>query len=661
MKLRKLQMKNFMPYFGESLIEFPTDDFRNVMIIFGDNMRGKTSLLNAIRWGFYGRAMGRHSRPIALHDLVNKDATLVDDWSIETRIEFDANGNEYDLRRSATRKPYVVTPTKPEDFNISIQLKRNGSLLSGNEVEQEINQFAPEQISRFFLFDGELLQEYESLLIEGSDQGRQIKEAIEQVLGVPSLMHGREELGAILKSATKKQSNDLAHVQGLEKQAERQKELTTRQDALDRDLRNLQAKYSDTKSDRDKLDDELENAAAVLGKKGKLDILLEQKAALTERVERLRLERKQLISQAWQDMLDASLSVKRAQLTRRQAEMAAYLKQQGSLQAQIANFDKLLRTNECPTCGQSMSTDRREAIGAELGKLEAELNNYSQGTQEIELVSGQLASLNKIRGANIADRLTKLDKEAKIASVELQRSENTIEEINEEISGYDTADLARKRSQQQEKLKEEGRLQSQIAAVRKDIEKIRDDLAIIARAIEGLAPARSQKSTLKVSLARDLERVFSTSIERLRDQLRASVETRANEAFKSMSTQKAYRGLEINANYGLSILDTDGRKIPIRSAGAEQVVALSLIDGLNRTGRAIGPVVMDTPFGRLDLLHRDNILNYLPTVTSQFILLVHSGEIRPETDLATIRPRIGEVYSIREISTTCSKVERTSL
>ena len=128
-----------------------------------------------------------------------------------------------------------------------------------------------------------------------------------------------------------------------------------------------------------------------------------------------------------------------------------------------------------------------------------------------------------------------------------------------------------------------------------------------------------------------------------------------------MTTQRSYRGLEINDNYGLQIIDADGRHVPVRSAGAEQIVALSLIDGLNRTGRAAGPVIMDTPFGRLDLNHRENILKYLPSVTSQFVLLVHSGEIRKETDLAVIAERIGAVYEILEISSIQSQLEKTTL
>jgi DNA sulfur modification protein DndD len=68
----------------------------------------------------------------------------------------------------------VATPSRPEDFLVTVHLSRNGVQMSGDQIESEIDQIAPEQISRFFLFDGELLGEYESLLIEGSEQGRQI-------------------------------------------------------------------------------------------------------------------------------------------------------------------------------------------------------------------------------------------------------------------------------------------------------------------------------------------------------------------------------------------------------------------------------------------------------------------------------------------------------
>lgn len=642
-------------------VEFPRDEYRNVMVVFGDNMRGKTSLLNAIRWGFYGKALGRHSRPIGLQDIANKDAAASGDWRVQVSIEFEANGCRYDLRRTADRRTHVAIPARSEDFQTSVFLSKDGAVIAGDQIEAEIDQFAPEQISRFFLFDGELLQEYETLLIEGSEQGRQIKEAIEEVLGVPALIRGRDELGALLKSATKKQSLELQQIQGLEKQADRQKELTAKQDTFERDLGSLQERLEATRKERIKLEDELELASTLLAQKAKLDGLKSQQTSLLALIGKKEVERRALLGDAWQDLLDAKLDAKRQILTRQQGELTRELKKQGKLEERISALEQLLASGACPTCGQDIADGHRHVLGTALGEFQVELGKTVDTTRELQMIAAQLESLGQIRGVRARERIVEIDRDLTAASVQLQRAENEIESINDEIAGQDTAELSRKRVHKDEFTKEEGRLQGEISSVKKSIDQIKSDLAVSQRAIEGSTAGRSRRSTQKVNVTSDLERTFSVSIERLRDRLRERVGSLANEAFKQMTTQKGYRGLEINENYGLSIIDDTGRKVPVRSAGAEQVVALSLIDGLNRTGRSAGPVIMDTPFGRLDLKHRDNILSYLPDVTSQFVLLVHSGEIRPETDLAGIKARIGAAYRIEEVSPTQSRIERTTL
>ena len=60
MFLKMLRIRNFMPFKGWHQIDFPDSDTKNVVIVFGDNMRGKTSLLNAIRWAFYQNALDRY-------------------------------------------------------------------------------------------------------------------------------------------------------------------------------------------------------------------------------------------------------------------------------------------------------------------------------------------------------------------------------------------------------------------------------------------------------------------------------------------------------------------------------------------------------------------------------------------------------------------------
>ena len=661
MKLHSLTARNFMPYKGEIELTFPQDEQRNVMIVFGDNMRGKTSILNAIRWAFYGEAVGRHSRPIPLQEIVNKDAALVDDWRVEVHVRFDANGHTYDLRRVAERRPLVATPSKPEDFTRLIHLTRDGSAVSGDQVEAEIGLIAPKQISRFFLFDGELLQEYETLLIEDSQQGQQIKEAIEQVLGVPALTNGRVDIQTILKQAQKRQNADLKQIAGLEKQAERHAALTGSIDAIDRDLEDLNTRLKRVREERTVLDDELEAAHSVIGAKATLDAKLGEQKVVIEECDKKEVERLDLISGAWKDLIDGQLQIRRDQLERQRKELMDSIKKRSSLAQKISDLQQLLDTRECPTCEQVLGDERRSPIGEALGKAEAELQSIDDSSSALQDISGQLDALSKIRGINARDRLWQAEKDLQGYHVRLTQIENDIERLRDEIAGYDTADIARKRVLHSEKIREEGRLQRDIQDQNVERNKLVDELAVSQKAIEGLTKDRTQRSTIKASLCSDLERVFSQSIEQLRDKLRERVEELANDAFKQMTTQKSYRGLEINDNYGLQIVDASGRHVAVRSAGAEQIVALSLIDGLNRTGRAAGPIIMDTPFGRLDLDHRDNILSYLPSVTSQFVLLVHSGEIRKGTDLAVIADRIGAIYEIKEISSTQSRLERATL
>ncbi|MDP3410804.1 AAA family ATPase [Bosea sp. (in: a-proteobacteria)] len=661
MKLHKLTATNFMPYRGVNSVDFPQDESRNVMLIVGDNMRGKTSLLNALRWGFYGQAVGRHARVIPLQEIVNKNAADEDDWRVDVLITFEANGHDYELRRSAEKRPHVATPSRTEDFIVSSFLKRDGVVLPGDQFEPEINQIAPEQTSRFFLFDGELLSQYEELLIEGSEQGRQIKEAIEQVLGVPSLINGRNEMGSILKQSTKRQSQEMAHMAGLQQQAEQTDRLTTRLDSFEDDLKKLLSRRDITRSERAQLEDELDAAAVVLALKAQMDAARATLKAQQDTIARKRVERQTLLSEAWKDLLDGKLEVKRSLLRDRQQSLTGLVGGRARLQGRVEDIRKLLATEHCPTCQQALSSEKKTGLGTALGSLEVELSKQADTTSELQDIAGQLAGLEKIRGVRARARIVETDRDLRSAEVTAQKAENDIERLVDEIAGHDTADLARKRVLKDEKLKEEGRLTADIENVKISIQRTKDDLAIAQRAIQGFASARTNKSTMKVKLASELERCFNASVEKLRDRLRERVELLASGAFLKMTTQKAYRGLEINGNYGLSIIDSHGRKVSLRSAGAEQVVALSLIDGLNRTGRAVGPILMDTPFGRLDLYHRDNILKYLPSVASQFVLLVHGGEIRLDTDLASIKSKIGAVYEIREISETESKLERTAL
>jgi DNA sulfur modification protein DndD len=258
MKLTKLTVKNFMPYKGEQSILFPQDSSRNVLIVYGDNMRGKTSLLNAIRWGLYGKAFSRHKALIGSEKILNSEAAKEGDGEFSVEIKFEAGKHQYDLIRIAKMRLHVSRAESSSDFEEHVFLKRDGVALAAHQIEPEINLFAPEQVSRFFLFDGELLQEYEMLLEEGSATGEAIKEAIEQVLGVPALINGRDECLTLLKNAERQQNKDILKIVDMGKLADQQKFLQEKDDVKARDLETCKEQLKRIRSDKNILDDEIE-------------------------------------------------------------------------------------------------------------------------------------------------------------------------------------------------------------------------------------------------------------------------------------------------------------------------------------------------------------------------------------------------------------------
>jgi DNA sulfur modification protein DndD len=658
MKLIKLTATNFMPYKGVMSLSFPTNSDQNVMLVFGNNMRGKTSLLNALRWAFYGKALGRHSRELPLQDLINKEATLEGDWSMETCITFEDDGHNYEYRRRAIKHALVSKPTRPEDFEISRGLLRDGIAINGYQIDAEISRFAPEQTSRFFLFDGELLQEYESLLIDGSEQGRKIKDSIEQALGVPTLIKGREDAQTLLKSAQKQQTRDLEKISGMERHVDRQKALQSESEAIERDIEDQEGQLKTTRAEKAELDDFIEATEQIHSAKEKLTANQEGLSSNSQMQKELEIQRLGLIRDAWKDLIRPQIALKQVHLTEENNQLAETMIRKANIGGQIAQIKRSLENAICHACGQSLHQSQRELAGAELGRLEAEYIGITVDENARNRISAEIRDLDRLLKPGPTAEIKFCDKELSRLKVEQTKLDNEIERLHDQIKGQDTIEIARKRAFRDGLIKIEGGTEQSIRTSRAKLEKNKKELQMLAKAYEGMPTARASKSTQVVKIAGELEKIYGRSIDRLRDDLKTRVEKFASDAFKALSTQSKYTGLKINNNYGLAILDEHGHEVTIRSAGAEQIVALSLIDGLARAGRSAGPVVMDTPFGRLDPGHRANILKYLPTTTNQLILFVHEGEVNRVTELAQISSRVDSIYEIKEVNTRHSKIEK---
>lgn len=82
--------------------------------------------------------------------------------------------------------------------------------------------------------------------------------------------------------------------------------------------------------------------------------------------------------------------------------------------------------------------------------------------------------------------------------------------------------------------------------------------------------------------------------------------------------------------FSLSLFDYEGQPVPKHrlSAGEKQLLAISLLWGLARASGRQLPVAIDTPLGRLDSSHRNNVVDrYFPQASHQVLLLSTDTEI----------------------------------
>lgn len=660
MKLKELTITNFMPYRGKQTVSFPQHETQNVMLLFGANMRGKTSFLNAMRWGFYGKAVGRHLRSIPRLNLVNKEAAAAGDWSMSIVLKFSDVGKDYEMRRHIEKKSDVSEPKQDVDFKESVDLRIDGVVVSGDTIENQINQAVPEETSRFFLFDGELLQEYENLLIEESEQGEKIKEHIEQALGVPALIHARDELNILLKDARRMQTRDAKKNTEIKHLAELQKQLEIKLALVELDLKDLLDQRTDTQKEVDDIDDELKKTEVAQRKKEKLNRLASQRKAAEQQLLDLGNEQRELLKTAWSDVLHNSMSPLLKTITARRNKMQSVAETKAVLNSQIKTLQKSIDDLTCATCKQTIPDDKIPPIREQIASLQAEEELSIHNPEEIRILNTKIEKLSGIRSENEGRRLRQNEANQRRQQVDLIHVETQEAEIKEEIRGVDTDQIMRQREKRDQKKAHLTRLDGDIKKTRASREeniKAQDHFASLISKSTG---SQGQKSSIRVTMYQELEAIFSKGIDQLRDGLRGDVQRYATATFAELTTEKKYSGLEINHNYGLSILDQEGRVLKERSAGAEQIVALSLIDGLNRTARKAGPVVMDTPLGRLDPKHRSNVLKYLPNMANQVVLLVHEGEIDPNRDLQDFADRIGARYQIERVSPTESLIVKSN-
>lgn len=667
---KQLTFENFGPYKGVQKIKFPTD--KGIVIIRGKNGRGKTSILSALRFVLFGSVKLNGKKSVELVNYINILSKNEGNYSFKVILDVELNENTYEITRTFSPRPGVLVPEtdrhylSPQVFIKETDKSGKIRILPDPEIKRILNQIMDEHVARFYLFDGELLKEYESQLMGEPDAGSaKIKEGIENILGVPILTNAKDHVDFCYKEYHR-------YFENITKSNDKTKEIgnaiETANSQLDECLIDIDSSNKDLISIRDELtdiQDRLENSATDKQMFEEQIQIENNVKTLKEQIAEKEDERNSELQTAWEGLLSPILNKQKDSIL---VEINSIKDLNAKKKAQEDTIKKLrasIETNRCDFCKRPLDDEAYSTLCSLLEEQSNEcLEEYDPKfyADRLLILQSQSKYIDTFANTSSVSTICTLEYDIGKKSADLVFAENDLEEINEKVEKnslsreeFNSLTTCRDKLKQREYNTLEGLNNTKIVLKNKEdlLKKLDTQLKRVAG--EGEVEIARRKKEFVMQL---LE-LIKLSIFQYQEDLKIRVQEDATSLFTQLSNEKEYTGLKINENYGLEIIHQDGTEIPLRSSGYEHLVAFSLIGALHNNAPLSGPLFMDTSFGRLDQENSQNLIQILPKLSEQVILLVHDREIDEKQARWLIPDAIKANYTIERVSARESCIRST--
>lgn len=626
MYLQNLKMTDFMPYAGTQEVDLRCDPDHPVILIKGENNRGKSSLFAALRWCLYGKAISRRGNIIPDFELLNDNAFSENRDSFEVQLEFTNDDKTFLLTRSCTIKK--DSKGNRTSSNIRAFLHIDNNAVPSDDIPRYVNSALNESISMFFLADMEVLQGYEALVEDDDAASQEVKSAIEGILGTPTLLSIRESLNNITRDTLKEIQNA--------RKANKDQDQITVDLKLQEDKRDRAKEYYDTalqemqlkKLELSSLTDKLEKIADAQ------DLILREKQLQTEfvkdqtQIDKSRKDLQIAVRESWWAPVAKQVATKVVQTQEALKLAASRQAELTELNFKLDSLKKSLDTNKCSQCGSPLPSENFAKAKSEITEIETRIKELSQPmTPSLESLLAESQRLGLFAMPRKAESIRTLEKQIRLLMSEIPRRNQAIKEIGQKLVDINRDEIKNMQESRQVFDRRIGVLTQIMKSENQKIQDADKEIASLTRKFTNLNGAVGQSEVnMELAIATDLETVLEKTITAFREAMKNRVEINANDIFQKLRSENVVKNLIINENYGLRQIDDQGNVFDHKGAGVAQIIALSLILALARSAALPSALVLDTPFARLDETHRDNIIKFIPTESKQVILLLQSAE-----------------------------------
>lgn len=620
MIIDSMKMCNIGVYKGSHCIQLsPESGERKITLIGGVNGAGKTSLMDALQIGIFGSNTTDSRDEQSYKKLIQQKISHGQKEAyIDITFRQVAGGKE--TTYSVRRKFEIVSENKVEEKVCVFEDKKKNEFLSKNWDVQS-NSFFPYRLKNLFMFDGEKISSYSSK--------RELQKLIENSVKILFGVDNIEQLSKDLDYYSVQKQKSLA---GKETVAEVE-ELEDRIDTVKKEITRLRQEKASIRSNKiDKTSLLLKEVETSYEEAG--GVFLDRKADILNRVEReeekTRDLEKRLVALAAKELplvLIERLLHRTYEVSDMEERRRYSISKEAINKERDIHLMNLLREEKIPG-------DQIEKIR---GRLATEYE-YSESENFVSLTNVDIVTLK------VLEHLTKegLDstKQEAVQLVEDMRTQRS-----KLMLAVDEKDCLPEEGVIGKLLDERNKLKVQIETYNTEYKCCENKILELSKTRDAMLV--ELKELLKENLdlihqKQDIDRIM-VHVRKVKDTLallrkKVTIDS-VNEAMKEMTLSlKAlcHNTLPIDSitlderSFELNVHSLDRTRIDIESlsAGQRQLLCLAVMWAFKNLSGWLLPVIIDTPFSRLDSVHRVNVLRkYLNKVSHQVVILSTDKEV----------------------------------
>ena len=627
MHLTKVTLKNYGVYRDKVEFDLTTTPEKPVILIGGTNGAGKTTLFESILLGFYGQSYldKKTTRKDYEKFLGNKvhrylgTASAADSTSIVVDFKFYHNGEVDD---------YTVDRTWHDDdgrLTEQLKIKKNNKRLDSVEESQWqsfIEELIPKGIAKLFFFDGEKIVK----MTEDENEEIEIKSSFDSLLGLDIVEQLHSDLRIHVMRNMKNSSKSIdAQYDGL---LEKKKEVVN-------DLERLEERMLEKTKKQNDLDPEIDEIESRISKIGggfatKREDLRIEKTSLQINHNMLENELKSLLSGSMpfclipKQMKSLENQIKKdSEITKKQFEKEIL---DDKLNQVLAILDEKTLWK-----GILDESKLKVLLNLKITKIFDSKKSLKKDTENLFnfslLESSNILNLLK----NLTAQIPKLDKDSKV----FDKVSDKLDQIENALSNAPNDDEIKPMISKLNHLhKEQGILLNEIEHLEQKITTQNTYLKIKNSEIRNIVADQYQDKNARTQaqLVTKVQKVLDEYILKLKEKKLQLLEVYLLEELQRLlHKENLITKVTIDKkSFEIILYDKNENAIPkdLLSKGEQQMFATGVLLALAKTSGKPLPFMIDTPLARLDVSHRDNMIEkFFPYASHQVVIFSTDSEI----------------------------------